>query len=85
MRGESLEYYIHDGADALRFKLTGSLSGRGAESVQNAWQTALSIIGDRAVIADIRSVSEVDDRGRELLALWNRHGVRIVAGASERT
>lgn len=83
MQGEALEYYIHDGSDALRFQLSGSLIGRGAESVHNAWQTALSIVGDRAVIADIRRVVEVDDRGRELLGLWNRHGVRIIRQAAE--
>ena len=43
------------GPDALRFKLSGSLSGRSAESVQHAWQTALSIIGDRSLVEVVAS------------------------------
>jgi len=75
-----LEYYIHDGPTALRFELTGSLSGRGAESIKCAWQTALSIIGDRTVVVDVSSVTEADERGQELLRLWRQSGVQIVAG-----
>ena len=60
---ESLECKIHDGAAVLRFELAGRLSGRGAESVNHAWNTALSVIGDRPLIIDITSVDQADDRG----------------------
>ena len=83
MKSEPLQYYIHDGPTALRFELAGSLSGRGAESVHNALQTALSIIGDRPLIVDITFVVELDDRGRALLLLWRQHGARIIAASRE--
>jgi hypothetical protein len=78
-----LEYYIHDGPTALRFDLRGSLSGSGAESVHNAWQAALSVIGERSLIVDITFVADVDDRGRALLELWHRSGTRIIAASRE--
>jgi hypothetical protein len=78
-----LEYYIHDGPAALRFDLRGSLSGSGAESVHNAWQAALSVIGGRSLIVDITFVVDADDRGRALLELWHRSGTRIIAASRE--
>ena len=47
MHSQQLKYYIHDESDVLRFKLAGSLSGVGVESIYQAWQTSLSIIGNR--------------------------------------
>jgi len=76
---ERLEYYLHDAPEAFRFELSGSLSGPGAQSVYHAWRTALSILGKRPLSVDITAVSDVDERGRSLLLLWRRHGVRIIA------
>jgi hypothetical protein len=81
MKSESLEYYIHDESQALRLELAGSLSGEGAQSVYQAWRTALSIVGARPVIADITFVEEADEQGRTVLQTWHRNGVRIVAGS----
>jgi hypothetical protein len=81
MKSESLQYYIHDEPDALRLELSGSLSGEGAQSVYQAWRTALSIVAGRPVIADITFVAEADERGRGVLQAWRRNGVRIVAGS----
>jgi hypothetical protein len=78
---DSLEYNIHDGAAGLRFELTGSLSGRGAESVDHAWNTALSVIGDCPLIIDITSVDQADDRGCALLQLWHKRGARVIANS----
>ena len=35
MKRESLQYYVHDEADALRFELAGSLSGQGITGLVN--------------------------------------------------
>jgi hypothetical protein len=43
---QQLQYYVHDERNAFRLELAGSLTGRGVQSVYQAWQTALSIIGD---------------------------------------
>jgi hypothetical protein len=83
MKRESLQYYIHDEADALRFELSGSLSGEGARSVYQAWRTALSIVAGRPVIADITFVTEADEHGRGVLLVWHRSGVRIIAASPE--
>ena len=78
---ESLEYKIHDGAAGLRFELAGSLSGRGAESVNHAWNTALSVIGDRPLIIEITSIDQADNRGCALLQLWHERGARVIANS----
>ena len=83
MKNERLQYYIHDDRDAFRLELSGSLSGEGALSVYHAWRTALSIVGERPVIADITFVTDADEGGRGLLQLWHRHGVRIKAATAE--
>jgi hypothetical protein len=83
MKNERLQYYIHDDMDAFRLELSGSLSGEGARSVYHAWQTALSIVGERPVIADITFVTDADEGGRGLLQLWHRHGVRITAASAQ--
>ena len=83
MKTQTLEYYLHDEWDALRFELAGSLSGDGAQSVYQAWRTALSIVGDRPVIFDITFVVEADERGRAILLLWHQNGARIIAASSE--
>jgi hypothetical protein len=83
MNKKGLEYYIHDESHALRFELAGSLSGEGAQSIYQAWQTALSIIGHRLLIFDITFVNEADERGRELLGVWHQNGARIIAASPE--
>jgi hypothetical protein len=83
MKRESLEYFIHDEPDAFRMELSGSLSGEGAQSVYQAWRTALSIIGQRRVIVDITCITSVDERGRALLRLWQQSQARIVAASVE--
>ena len=81
MKVEPLEYLIHDGSGAMRFQLAGSLSGDGAQSVRYAWQTALSVIGDRPLVVDITRVIDADDDGRALLRRWQESGARIIAAS----
>lgn len=83
MKNERLQYYIHDDMDAFRLELSGSLSGEGARSVYQAWRTALSIVDQRPVIADITFVTDADEGGRGLLHLWHRQGVRIKAASTQ--
>jgi len=80
---ERLQYYMHDDVDAFRLELSGSLSGQGARSVYQAWRTALSILGGRPVITNKTFVTDADERGRGLLQLWHRHGVRIKAASAQ--
>jgi hypothetical protein len=83
MKRELLQYSIHDGSAAMRFELAGSLSGNGAQSVRYAWQTALSVIGDRPLVFDITRVIDADDDGRSLLLRWQQDGAKIIAESRE--
>jgi hypothetical protein len=83
MNNQELQYYIHDGSDQLRFELAGSLSKGGAQSVYQAWQTALSILGGRPLMIDVSFVTDADACGGALLALWHRNGARIIAASPE--
>ena len=83
MKTQTLEYYLHDEWDAFRFELAGSLSGAGAQSVNQAWRTALSIVGDRPVIFDITFVVNADEHGSAMLRLWHENGARIIAASPE--
>jgi hypothetical protein len=80
---EVLQYSIHDGSAAMRFELAGSLSAYGVQSVRYAWQTALSVIGDRPLVIDITRVSEAEDDGRGLLLRWLHCGATIIAESRE--
>jgi hypothetical protein len=59
------------------------LSNGGAQSVDQAWQTALSILGDRTTIIDISFVTDADAYGTALLALWHRNGAQIIAASPQ--
>ncbi len=83
MNSQRLQYYIHDETGVLRFELAGSLSGAGAESVCQAWQTSLSIIGNRPLIIDITFVADADEYGCSVLDTWHRSGARIIAASPE--
>jgi hypothetical protein len=82
MKSQALQYYMHDEPDAFRFELAGSLSGEGAQSVFQAWRTALSIIGGRPLIVDMTYVDDADERGRSLILFWHQHGARIIAASA---
>src|SRR5260370_38373729 len=83
MNNQRLQYYIHDDMDAFRLELSGSLRGEGVRSVYHAWGTALSIVGERPVIADITFVTYAGGGGPGPLHLWHRHGRRIIAGNAQ--
>jgi hypothetical protein len=83
MTNERLQYFIHDDMDAFRLELAGSLNGDAAHSVYQAWRTALSTVGERALIADITFLTDADEGGRGLLHLWHRQGVRIKAATAD--
>jgi anti-anti-sigma regulatory factor len=77
-----LAYHIHDGSTALRFQLSGDLSGSGVRDLHQAWRTASSIIGGRCLVVDLSAVTGMDHAGRELLETWQVEGARTVATSS---
>ena len=57
MKTQTLGYHLHDEWDAFRLELAGSVSGDGAQSVYQAWRTALSIVGDPEGVLGVKTYS----------------------------
>src|SRR4029077_9298354 len=76
---DDLSYYMHDGAASFRFEIEGSLSGSAAVELEQSWQTASSVIGNRPLIIVLGHVSRIDPRGRALLFAWYQGGAQFVA------
>jgi hypothetical protein len=79
MKCQTLQYYMHDGPSAFRFELAGDLSNEAARDLDQAWRTASSMIGDRALIVDMTFVTGVGRDGRSLLARWYAGGAQLIA------
>jgi ABC-type transporter Mla MlaB component len=79
----ALTYYMHDRFAAFRFQLAGDLSQETASDLDQARQTASSVLGGRCLIVDLTGISSVDNAGRELLDTWHGLGAQFVVTASE--
>jgi hypothetical protein len=79
MNNQTLRYYMHDGPSAFRFELAGALTDEAARRLDQDWQTASSVIGDRALIIDMTFVTSAETDGRSLFARWHAAGARIIA------
>jgi hypothetical protein len=78
-----LRYYLHDGSDALRFRLLGALTGADVVEVEQCWRTALSTMDGRNFLVDVSDVTKVDDAGRALLELWSGSGAQFIAESEQ--
>jgi hypothetical protein len=79
MKSQTLQYYMHDGPSAFRFELAGDLNNEGAREIDQAWRTASSLIGDRALVVDMTFITDAGPDGRSLLARWYAGGAQLVA------
>jgi hypothetical protein len=79
MKSQTLQYYMHDGPSAFRFELAGDLSNEAARDLDQAWRTASSMIGDRALVVDMTFVTGAERDGRSLLARWYAEGAQLIA------
>jgi hypothetical protein len=70
---------MHDGPSAFRFELAGDLNNEGARDLEQAWRTASSVIGDRALVVDMTFVTGAGKDGRSLLARWYAEGAQLIA------
>jgi len=78
-----LVYYMHDGSAAFRFQLAGDLSQEAVLDLEQARQTASSIIGRRNLIVDLTGLTSIDAAGRELLKDWHALGAQLTALSSD--
>ena len=81
MKSQTLQYYMHDGPTAFRFELAGDLNNEAARDLDQAWRTASSMIGDRALVVDMTFVTGAETEGRVLLARWYAEGAQLIAGS----
>src|SRR5579863_1911707 len=79
MKSQTLQYYMHDGPSAFRFELAGDLNNEAARDLHQAWRTASSMIGDRALVVDMTFVTGAGRDGRSLLARWHAEGAQLIA------
>ena len=70
-------YYIHDASAAFRFQLAGNLSRNGTRELEQARQTAASIIGLRSLVVELTGLTGIDAAGRELLIEWQALGAQM--------
>ena len=76
-------YYMHDGSAAFRFQLTGDLSRDTVQDLEQARQTASSVIGQRHLIVDLTDLTGIDAAGRELLETWHLLGAQLTVCSSQ--
>ena len=74
-------YRIHDGASQFRFELEGVLAARDVAELDQCWRTAASTIAGKALVVDLRSLTGIDESGRQLLDRWRLAGAEFVADA----
>jgi ABC-type transporter Mla MlaB component len=74
---------MHDKFAAFRFQLAGDLSQETASDLDQARQTASSVLGGRSLIVDLTRINSVDTAGRELLDKWHGLGAQFVVTASK--
>jgi hypothetical protein len=74
-------FYMHDGPKAFRFELSGNLSGIEVGKLAQAWRTASSTFDGKVLAVDITFLTQVDEKGRELLRSWSAEGARLIANS----
>src|SRR5215510_4015221 len=79
---EGLSYYMHDEAAAFRFRLAGDLSHSGTADLDQARQTASSVLGGRSLVVDLTGIVSIDTAGRQLIEKWRRLGAQFVVTTS---
>src|SRR4051812_33078111 len=79
--GSAFRCYMHDGITAFSFELAGSLSDGAVRELDQAWRTASSVIGERALIIDLTFLSAMDLSGQRLLSGWHLEGAQFVANS----
>jgi ABC-type transporter Mla MlaB component len=80
---DELVYYIHDQSDSLRFQLAGDLTQETTRDLEQARQTAWSVIGGRSLIVDVTNVKSADEGGREFLEQWHATGAQFIVKSAD--
>jgi hypothetical protein len=78
-----LLFYMHDGPKTFRFELAGNLAGIEVSRLDQAWRTASSTFDGKVLAVDVTFLTDVDEKGHDLLFRWYRAGAHLVANSDE--
>jgi hypothetical protein len=76
-RNAMLRVTVHEYGTLCRLELAGRLGGPWVAETEHAWRS--SSCPDKQIEIDMRQVTGVDDRGRELLSAMHQAGAHLVA------
>ncbi len=73
------DVYLHDEPGALRFEIRGELAALAAEALRRSVDTAMSILGGRALLIDLSRAERLDEGARHVLAELAARGAQFMA------
>jgi anti-anti-sigma regulatory factor len=65
--------------DLLTFRLAGAIAGDWAHEFERCWNTAAKTSDSPRVIVELKEVTFVDDKGKEVLGAMMRNGCQLIA------
>ena len=71
--------YQHDSARMFQFVLRGKLIGDRVRDLEEAWNTAKSILAGKELVVDISGIADADPAGADLLSRMRNSGARLTA------
>jgi len=63
----------------LTFRLAGAIAGEWAEEFERCWNNAANSSDSPRVIVELKEVTFVDDKGKEVLGEMMRNGCQLIA------
>jgi hypothetical protein len=73
-----LRIYLNEETEPTTLRLEGSLAGPWVAELEKCWRTASARRPNAAIIVELKGVTFVDDRGRDLLFQMRRKGNSLV-------
>lgn len=71
--------YQHDSPTTYRFVLRGELAGERVQDLEQAWNTAKSILDGKELVVDVSGITDADHSGVGFLARMRESGARLTA------
>jgi ABC-type transporter Mla MlaB component len=81
--GTGLVYHLHDSSATFRLALSGDLIREAVPGVEQAWLTAMSVMGRKSFLIDVSRITRVDAAGHDLLMRWHEHSGQFVASSQQ--
>lgn len=70
--------YLHDEANAMRFKIRGELGGSCVIELESSWRTASSVLRGKSLVVDLTDVTSIDEAGEQLLVRMQKEGAHLI-------